>query len=117
MKKPSTKNATAKSPKTTTNIDRAIPLRPVATALAVVPPMKPPPVVVTLEDVTGTCETGDVLESLHDEIRTLLLAANSLLDGADDAMGNLLPMALRKVEAAAKVYAQQHDERAAHAAE
>ncbi len=106
----------AKSKKTTTDIDRAIPLRPVATALAAVPPMKPPPVVLTLEDVTGTCETGDLVEQLIDEVRTLLLAANELVRPNDDAMGNLLPMALRKVEAAAKAYGRSQDEAATTAA-
>ncbi len=106
---------------TTPNIDRArlarhhgaaIPLRP----LTAVPPMKPPPDVLTLEDVTGTCETGDLLENLLDEVRTLLLAANELVRPTDDAMGNLLPFALRKVEAAMKAYEQQNVEPATAAA-
>lgn len=77
---------------------------------APVPPMKPPPFVVTPELVTGIYDSGDVLENLLDELRSVLMAANRLLDGRDDEIGNLIPMALRKTEAAVKVYLYRDDE-------
>jgi hypothetical protein len=79
--------------------------------LVAVEPLKPPPFVVSPEMVTGTYDSGDVLENVLDELRAILMAVeriHALEDGSDNPMGNLIPMALRKAEAAATLYDNIH---------
>lgn len=54
--------------------------------------------------ITGTCDTGDLLENVLDELRTLLAVAWEMSAGTDAPFANLLSMAHRKAEAAAELY-------------
>lgn len=76
-------------------------------------PVPPVRAVITPELVTGTCDTGDLLENVLDELRAILGAAERLYcDNHDGAVADLLYLAHRKADAAVKVYARNREDEA-----